>query len=251
VPLAEKIASTGFRVALHDRRNTGASGISMRADQVEEATWADDLRALLASLDALPVFVGGSSSGARTAIFFCLRHPDALRALLLLRVTGGEFAANRLPENYYGQFIRVAEEGGMAALCATEAYQERIEANPANRESLMNMEPEYFIDVMTRLRALFVAGAHHLVMGVSEAELGFIQTPTMIIPGNDKTHSSASGRAAHRLIGGSKIHNLPVVDQDLALIPFDEWAPHEAEITRVFSTFMKEIAAGGPTPEGG
>ena len=65
---------------------------------------------------ALPAFFGGGSSGARTSILFYLRHPQAVRGLLLLRVTGGEFAAGRLPENYYGQFIRAAEQGGMAAI---------------------------------------------------------------------------------------------------------------------------------------
>ena len=43
----------------------------------------------------------------------------------------GAFAAGRLPENYYGMFIKAAKEGGMAAVCATEQYQERIAANPA------------------------------------------------------------------------------------------------------------------------
>ena len=32
-----------------------------------------------------------------------------------MRVTGGAFAAGRLPENYYDQFIRAAEEGGNLA----------------------------------------------------------------------------------------------------------------------------------------
>jgi hypothetical protein len=96
---------------------------------------------------------------------------------------------------------------------------------------------------MTRLRELFIAGAHHPVMGVTEQELQSIRTPTIIIPGNDLTHSSASGRAAHRLIADSQIHNLPVEDQDLPLIPFGEWAEHEAEITAVFSGFMKGITA--------
>ena len=85
------------------------------------------------------------------------------------------------------------------------------------------------------------------VMGVTEAELQSIRTPTIIIPGNDKTHSSASDRAAHRLITGSKIHNLPVTDQDVDLIAFSEWAPHEDEITAVFSAFMK---ATPPNNEG-
>ena len=59
-----------------------------------------------------------------------------------MRLTGGEFAAGRLPEMYYGQFIKAAREGGMAAVCATEQYRERIAANPANRERLMRMDPK-------------------------------------------------------------------------------------------------------------
>ena len=244
LPLGRKIAANGFRVVLHDRRNTGASDILIDlvdGGEVEEATWADDLFELLAQLDALPAFIGGSSSGARTSIMFGLRHREVARGLLLFRVTGGAFAANRLPENYYGQFISAAEEGGMAAVCATEQYQERIEANPANREKLMTMDPGHFIDVLSRWRDLFVAGADLPVMGVSEAELDGMDVPTIIIPGNDNTHSSESGRIAHRLIPGSELHELPVVDQDVALIPFEEWACHEDEITRVFVDFMRRV----------
>ena len=80
----------------------------------------------------------------------------------------------------------------MAAVCATEAYAERIAANPGNRARLMDMEPECFIAVLTRWRALFTARADLPVMGVSEAELGSIAVPAIVIPGNDLTHSSQS-----------------------------------------------------------
>ena len=36
VPLAKKFAAEGFRVLLHDRRNTGGSQISISADETEE-----------------------------------------------------------------------------------------------------------------------------------------------------------------------------------------------------------------------
>jgi hypothetical protein len=39
------------------------------------------------------------------------RHPEKVKGLLLMRVTGGDFAAGRLPEMYYGQFIRAAQLG--------------------------------------------------------------------------------------------------------------------------------------------
>ena len=66
LPLAKKIAANGFRVFLHDRRNTGASDLVLDDKEVEEAVWADDLVELLRQHNALPAFVGGSSSGART-----------------------------------------------------------------------------------------------------------------------------------------------------------------------------------------
>jgi len=107
----------------------------------------------------------------------------------------------------------------------------------------MSMAPERFIEVLSHLRDLFEQGAHLPVMGVTEAELNSIKAPTIIIPGNDNTHSSKSGRIAHRLIPGSELHELPIVDQDVPLIPFGEWAPYEDEITRVFVDFMRRVDA--------
>lgn len=239
--LAEKIAPYGFRVLLHDRRNTGASDIVIDGEDGEEIIWADDLYALLAELKALPAFVGGSYSGARLSILTYLRHPEAVRGLTLFRVTGGAFAAGRLPENYYGQFIRAAEQGGMEAVCATEHYRGCIAANPANKARLLAIDPAKYIAVMSRWRDQFVRGAGFPVMGASEAELASIKVPTIVIPGNDKTHSSASGRTAHRLIPGSLLHELPITDQDVPLIPFEGWAPYEEEIARVFADFMRQV----------
>jgi hypothetical protein len=162
---------------------------------------------------------------------------------MLLRVTGGAFAAGRLPENYYGQFIRAAEQGGMAAVCAMDQWKERIAANPANGRYLAQLPARQFIDVLKRWNEIFVAGVHLPVMGVSEDELRSVKVPTIIIPGNDKVHSSASGVAAHRGIAGSVLHQLPIEDRDIALIPFPEWNPYEDEIARVFAEFMQHTVA--------
>ena len=237
-PLAAKIAAAGYRVFLHDRRNTGASDISIEGKEVEEAVWADDLHELLKQHDAVPAFIGGSSSGARTAINFCIRHPDATRALLLMRVTGGEFAAGRLPENYYGQFIRLAREGGMAAVCATEEYQERFKENPANLDKMMEMDAREYIAAISNWLALFEDVAHLPVMGISEYQLRAIKVPTMIIPGNDLVHSSSSAKVAHEMIDGSELHQLPVTDQDEPVIPFTAWEHLEPEIAQTFTEFM-------------
>ena len=110
----------------------------------------------------------------------------------------------------------------------------------------MAMDPARYIEVMSRWRDLFVAGANLPVMGVSDAELRSIRAPVVVIPGNDKTHSSESGRAGARLIPGALLHELPISDQDVPLIPFEEWAPYEEEISRVFADFMREAEAALP-----
>lgn len=241
IPLAQKIAAEGFRVLLHDRRNTGASDILIASDEVEEVTWADDLAILLDQLGAKPAFIGGSSAGARTAMLFCIRHPEYTKALLLLRVTGGAFAAKRLPENYYGQFIRIAGEGGMEAIMATPEYQERIAENPDNEAKLRAMDAQDYIAAMTKLKELFEAGVHLPVMNLPDDQLATIKVPTLIIPGNDNTHASQSAQDCQARIAGSRIHKLPVEDEDRPLIPFEEWSVHEPEIARVFAGFMREV----------
>jgi len=108
--LGEKLAEAGCRVLVYDRRNCGASGVSFDGGNSENEIWAEDLRALLSHLDALPAYIGGSSSGCRLALLMALRHPAAVRGLLLWRVTGGAYAAQRLVENYYTQFINAAHQ---------------------------------------------------------------------------------------------------------------------------------------------
>ena len=237
--LAEKVAAGGFRVLLHDRRNTGGSDMKLDDSDTEEGIWADELHALLKQLDLLPAYICGSSSGARTALNFVLRHPEAVRGLLLMRVTGGSFAAERLPQNYYRVFIETAQKGGMAAVCETDRYREYIETNPKVRDQLLALDPAHFIDVQTTLLDRFLAGANLPVMGMTEAELNSIKVPTLIVPGNDNTHSSVSGRKAHEMIKGSELHSLPITDQDVDLIAWSDWSDLEPEIADTFIAFMQ------------
>jgi pimeloyl-ACP methyl ester carboxylesterase len=243
--LARKLAAKGFRVLLHDRRNTGASDIVIEGEQGEEEIWADDLALLLQQLDAVPAFIGGTSSGARLSMLTYLRHPQIVRGLLLMRVTGGAFAAGRLPGMYYGQFIEAARQGGMAAVCATEQYQERIAANPANRERLMAMDPRKYIAVMQHWLDIFQRGPRAPVLGMSEEQLRSIRVPAIVVPGNDMTHASVNGLAAAELIPGSVLLRLPVEDQEVPLLPFAEWAapPREDMLAQGLADFMQGVLA--------
>ncbi len=241
--LAQRMADAGYRVLIHDRRNCGLSDIVIGGESSEYEIWADDLHVLLRELGALPAIVGGSSSGCRLSVLFALKFPQAVRALLLWRVTGGAFAAQRLTESYYGQYIRAAQEGGMAAVCALDHFKERIEARPSNRQALMAIDPQAFIAAMERWRAQFAKGAALPIIGASERDLNSLKVPTCIIPGNDKTHNHAVAETAHRMIAGSAIYDLYPGDLDVDLVPPEEWAQKEAEMAAVFADFLKRALA--------
>ncbi|MDE0540287.1 MAG: alpha/beta hydrolase [Rhodospirillales bacterium] len=77
VDLSEAVAADGYRVLLHDRRNCGKSDVVFGGSESEYALWADDLHALANYLGEEKLYVGGSSSGARLAILFAIRHAPA------------------------------------------------------------------------------------------------------------------------------------------------------------------------------
>lgn len=240
--LAARIAAGGYRVLIHDRRNCGASDVVIDGDEPEYQIWADDLHELLSQLDALPACVGGSSSGCRLALLFALRYPAAVSSLLLWRITGGRFAAQRLAQNYYGQFIAAAQTGGMAAVCGMEHFRERIAARPANRERLMRMDPARFIEVMSRWSGFFMQGADQPVIGASRADLQSITVPACVIPGNDRTHLREVGENLHRFVAASELHLLFPGHQDVDMVPPEEWKTKEAEQAAIFLDFLQRTA---------
>jgi pimeloyl-ACP methyl ester carboxylesterase len=241
--LAGKVAETGHRVVIFDRRNCGASDVVIDGQDSEYEIWADDIHELLRQLDALPAFIGGSSSGCRTSLLFALRHPEAVKGLLLWRVTGGRFACERLAEEYYGQFIEAAKQGGMAKVCDMEHWKERIKARAENRDALMRMNPERFIAVMSHWREYFLEGADLPVIGASEEELKSIKVPAFIVPGNDNTHGRQTGENLGRLLPKSNVHILFPKHHDEPLGPREEWDEKAGEMAALFSDFMKRAAA--------
>jgi pimeloyl-ACP methyl ester carboxylesterase len=243
-PLAALVASAGHRVAIFDRRNCGASDVAIEGDDSEYEIWADDLHELLSQLGALPAFVGGSSSGCRTALLFALRHAEAVCGLLLWRVTGGRFACERLAHEYYGQYIEAARRGGMAAVCEMEHWRERIEARPQNRDRLMAIDPERFVAVMSHWREYFLRSADLPVIGATEAELRSIDAPACIVPGNDNTHSRQTGENLGRLLRRAEVHVLFPKHYDLPLSPREEWDEKNPEIAALFTDFVKRVNAG-------
>jgi pimeloyl-ACP methyl ester carboxylesterase len=237
-PYAEKVAAKGYRVLIHDRRNCGASDVSFDGSKSEYEVWADDLHTLLKQLGMLPAIVGGTSSGARLSLLLAMRYPQDVRALILWRITGGEFAIKRLTEKYYDQYIRLAQQGGMAAVCQEEHFAERIRDRAGNRERLMALDPNEFIATLRKWREPFVASDDLPLIGTTEADLRSIPIPTCIIPGDDLTHGSKHGENASRLLPNSELHWLTTGDREVDITPPEEWIARAGAIADIFADFL-------------
>lgn len=244
--IAQHIADAGHRVLIHDRRNCGASDVMLSSEAAEHEVWADDQHALLVQLGALsgnsPVFVGGSSSGCRMSLAFALRYPQAVRGLLLWRVTGGAFAAKRLAKQYYGEYIDAVRAGGMAALCATAHFRDLIAAHPSNRERLLNADPKAVIAAMTRWSDGFIREASLPVIGASAEQLRSIKAPACVIPGNDNTHPKSAGEELAKLLPDATLNILFAEHQDVDVVPPEDWSAKEADMAGMLLAFLKTQA---------
>jgi pimeloyl-ACP methyl ester carboxylesterase len=253
INLSETIVRSGYRVLLHDRRNCGASEVAFDSSASEHEIWADDLYALGQKLGALPMYVGGSSAGARLAILYAIRHPDCLCGLLLWLLTGGQEAVDRLAENYYGEFIKMAIEGGMEAVVRSEHFSECIRARPANRERLLQTDVQHFIKTMSFWRECFLQSANLPIVGATEADLSSIKAPACLIAGNDLIHTPQTARKAASLIPNGELHDNVVErrSDDNLLKEWDrkEWRDAEPRMAEIFSSFLRKAETDRSEPE--
>ncbi len=244
VDLSKTVAAHGYRVLLHDRRNCGKSDVVFGGSESEYALWADDLHALANYLGEEKLYVGGSSSGARLAILFAIRHPEALSGLLLWRVTGGQHAVDRLSQNYYGQYIELAREGGMEAVAESEHFAELIAARPSNREYILGMDVDAFIEAMEIWREAFLKSALLPIVGATEEQLNAISCPVCLVAGNDVVHTPETARKTVNLLPNGELHEgvVRILPEDQLLQEWDvqEWRDAEPRLAGILAAFLKK-----------
>ena len=238
--LGARLAEGGYRALIYDRRNCGASDVIISGALSEQEEWAEDLFELLRQVAAAPAYVGGSSAGCRVSLLLAIRHPEAIKALLLTAVSGGQIAAERLGYNYYGQFIEAAQRGGMQAVIETPFFAERIAQNSGSRGRLLGTDPNEFCAIMARWRAFFTADKP--VIGATEAELRAIEAPAIIMPGNDEVHPRAVGENLHRIMKRSELVPQLLTEAEVAALREQGGAPAvQAERTARLAPFLLDF----------
>jgi hypothetical protein len=105
----------------------------------------------------------------------------------------------------------------------------------------MKMDPQRFIAALSEWRQYFIQGGDQPVLGASEADLKSIKVPACVIPGNDRTHAIQTGRTLARLLPQAELHELYDHDEDVDVVPPEEWQKKDGEIAVIFTSFLKQV----------
>ncbi|WCT73030.1 alpha/beta hydrolase [Sphingomonas naphthae] len=214
-PLAEKLAAAGKRALIWDRPNTGESDLCF-AGETESFQNADALAGLLRALDFGPTYVVAGSGGSREALMTAIRHPEMVRRLFVLWISGGGVGLGSLPFSYCHQSAMMAAYGGMAAVAELPDWATQIARNPGNRDRLLAQDPMAFIAIMKRWAAAFFPGPDCPVPGITAAQLGALNIPVTVLRSglSDVHHPRETSEAVHALIPGATLAEPPWGDRE-------------------------------------
>jgi pimeloyl-ACP methyl ester carboxylesterase len=200
--------SAKYRAIGWDRSNTGQSDFAFKGSR-DCDLWADQLAELLVSLNAAPAYIASCSGGARTSFMFAIRYPDLTRGLVLWDITNAS-SYRTLPPRYFGQYVEIAEKGGMEAVARMPYWADLIKLNPSNRKRLLETDPNEFARVMRRWTASYLPT--DVALQISEADCRLLAaqgTPVRIVGGCDAGHNRATTDAMTKLMPNAEYVNPP------------------------------------------
>ncbi|MRJ75473.1 alpha/beta fold hydrolase [Aeromicrobium sp. SMF47] len=213
-PLAEAFAAGGKRVLLWDRPNCGASDIQLYG-KTESHMRAETLGLMLQKLETGPVVVTGGSGGARDSIVFTMMYPELAKRLAVWSIVGGTFSSMSLAAVYVLSELRTVRAAGIEGVMTMPglagSWADLIEANPRNKERMLDIGAAEFERVMTRWLDAYVPKPNESIPGVADWEFEAIDIPTLIIRGGEKDydHPKRTSFEVHALIKNSRLIEPP------------------------------------------
>jgi pimeloyl-ACP methyl ester carboxylesterase len=209
-------------------RGHGASDMG----NVSIATFADDVAALIETMDA-PVVVGGISMGAAIATRLAVTRPELVRALVLVRPAWVTSPApqNMAPNAEVGALLagQTAAEA-RAAFSASPTSRRLAKDAPDNFRSLMG----FFDRVPQQATARLLSAISVDGPGITVADLMALRQPALVCGTlEDVIHPTARARALAALIPNARQVDLPSKSRDKA--------SHLAALSVAMTQFLKEV----------
>jgi 2-hydroxy-6-oxonona-2,4-dienedioate hydrolase len=209
-PLAQALVRGGYRVLLWDRPNCGASDVQFYG-QSESHMRAETLRGLITALGIGPCIIAGGSGGARDSMLTTMLYPELVTKLVVWNIVGGVYGTFVLGSYYVVPSIMAVRGLGIEGLLTVGEWRERIEANPGNKQRILDLDADEFLKVMLRWLNAFVSKPGQTIPGVDDEMFDNIKVPTLIIRGgeNDLDHPKRTSLEVSCLIKGSELIDPP------------------------------------------
>jgi len=220
--LAHELAAAGNRVVIWDRPNTGGSDVCFTGES-ESAMQADALAGLLRHLDLGPAVIAGGSGGSRVSLLTAARHPDVAQGLAVWWISGGVLGLIALGYHYcYGSLLAAWREG-MEAVADLPEWQEVIEANPANRQRILDQDRARFVETFERWMKVYCPCGDELVPGLDDDVARSLDIPALVFRSgvSDAHHTRETSERVAELLPQAQLVEPPWGDR--------EWIERQAE----------------------
>ncbi len=172
-----------YRVIAYDHRAQGQSEDIGRG--YDMSTIADDAALLIRALNAAPCHFAGLSMGGFAGMRVAAHHPELIRTLTLMNTTATkEKAANRIKYALLAQMVKVFSPAPFTSIAVKELFGQTTRRSAERRAMLEEWTGKL------RARPRNIARSLQAVMNRREfraKEMAAIQSPTLIITGEDDT----------------------------------------------------------------
>ncbi len=191
-----------YRSVSLDLRGHGLSGKPTRPDDYSLELMAADVHGLLQALDISECYLAGHSMGGMVAQEFVLRHPEVVRALVLVDTTAQQPAGTDIAER--ARLVQIALSQGMEAV-----FEENMKS-PLPGQQWAAENPQ-FIDLWRQQFLMTSAEAYvYCAQAVRDRrplldELSQIRVPTLIVCGALDEPFLGPSRRIHARIAGSQL----------------------------------------------
>jgi pimeloyl-ACP methyl ester carboxylesterase len=204
----------------------------------------DDIRDVLDGLDITKAHVVGLSMGGFAALHFGLRYPSRARSLV---VAGAGYGAEKAFEDYFREVsLEVARQ---FELQGSEQFA-RTYSLGASRVQFQNKDPRGWAEFAARLGEHSSVGSALTMRGVQarrpsiydlQAELSQMQTPTLVVVGDEDDHCIQPGVFLKRTVPACGLLVLPKTGHTLNLEEPDHF-------NRFVLEFLHSVEAGRWSP---
>ena len=231
-PLSSGGNLAGWRIIAMDCRGHGKTEANLNPARISFAQFAEDLAALLDSLNIERAVVGGISMGAGVALAFALAHPERLNGLILVRPAWLDrpfptnlrwfpLAASLLQEYPADEAARRFEQ--------LPDFSELEAGSKSAADSLLGQ----FRRPRARERAGILAGMPASVPVASLIQCQQLQIPvSVVVNAHDPVHPDALGEKLADAIPGAVLSRITSKTESESL--------HQADLGRTLKVFLND-----------